>query len=431
MMNLKSLIVRPKPKQDRFALYRGAQRVILLTLRSYGIHLWPARLSSACETPRVVRLPFAPPAGVRLSAIEARSREIGLALGLERPDRVRVVATRGLIFVEVPRPGKWEVVRLGDVLRDLEAARTELRPGDAVLGKVGNHPLVLRLPSPEVAHVLVAGTTGAGKTELTRTMIVSLAVGAGPEALRLVLVDPKNRAYHGFADFPHLLCPVVVEPADAEAVLLWLVSLMEDRDRRRECLPLVVVFVDELVDLVMAAGSGFERAMVRLVQRGREAGIHVVACTQRPSVDAVKGLLKANFPTRVVFAVTSSTDAKVAAGVSGTGAERLLGRGDGLLCAGGRVLRFQAALVGGADLARVEGRVPGRGSVLVSLDAIRRAVEVAGAEGAGGKDDALAARIRELAARGLSRRQIEEEVFGYTGGAAYQKVREILGEEER
>ena len=211
-------------------------------------------------------------------------------------------------------------------------------------------PLLLRLSSPDVVHVLVAGTTGSGKTALVRTLLASLALFNRQGAVQLVLIDPKGRGFGPLAELPHVLGRVAATPEEGVLALGWLVSEMERRDRDGISSPALVVGIDELADLLATGGKAVEQALMRLAQRGREAGIHLVACTQKPAAEAMSGVLKANFPVRLVGSVASPDDARVAAGIAGTGAEKLLGRGDFLLVSKGEVIRFQAAYVAEGDL---------------------------------------------------------------------------------
>jgi len=243
-------------------------------------------------------------------------------------------------------------------------------------------PLLIRLPSPDVAHILVAGTTGSGKTALLQTMILSLAMSNRPPSvpppggkfpfapspsqgarsagsgqaptpspsqgegrgggLMLVLIDPKGHAFSLFEGLPHLARPVIQDTRETTEALQSLVHLMERRDTPN---PHIIVVIDELADLLMVGGKAVQRALTRLTQRGRQAGIHVVAATQKPTAAVLGPLVKANFPVRLVGRVTSVEDARTATGWSGTGAERLTGRGDFLAVAEGRVMRFQSAYV--------------------------------------------------------------------------------------
>jgi S-DNA-T family DNA segregation ATPase FtsK/SpoIIIE len=210
--------------------------------------------------------------------------------------------------------------------------------------------LLLRLSSPEVAHILVAGTTGSGKTALARGMLTSLALANDPDEVRMLLVDPKGRGLGPFAGLPHLMAPLLREGEEAERRLRWLAEEMEWREQNGVSTPRVVVAVDEVADLV-AGTTELGEVLTRLAARGREAGIHLLLCTQKPTTETVGGLLRANLPCRLVGRVMSAQEAVLAAGIKQTGAERLLGRGDFLLVAGGEVVRFQAAYVGLEEVA--------------------------------------------------------------------------------
>jgi S-DNA-T family DNA segregation ATPase FtsK/SpoIIIE len=204
-------------------------------------------------------------------------------------------------------------------------------------------PVLLQLPSPNVAHVLIAGTTGSGKTALARSIVASLALLNSQRSLQLVLIDPKGRGFLPFEGLPHLLVPVVTRVDEALPLLQRLVEEMERRDAERRSEPRLVVVLDELADLMQVGGREMEAVLTRLTQRGREAGLHLVACTQKPAATVIGGLVKSNFPVRLVGSVASPEDAKVATGLAGTGAERLLGQGDFLVVAKGQVTRLQAA----------------------------------------------------------------------------------------
>jgi S-DNA-T family DNA segregation ATPase FtsK/SpoIIIE len=204
-------------------------------------------------------------------------------------------------------------------------------------------PLLLRLPSPNVAHALIAGTTGSGKTALARTMVASLALHNSQRCLQLVLIDPKGRGFLPFEGLPHLLVPVVTRVDEALSLLQRLVTEMERRDAEGCSDPRLVVVLDELADLVQVGGREMEAALTRLTQRGREAGLHLVACTQKPAAAMIGSLVKSNFPVRLVGSVASPEDAKMATGLAQTGAEKLLGQGDFVVVAKGQVTRMQAA----------------------------------------------------------------------------------------
>ncbi len=313
-------------------------------------HKVPARVIGGQVTPRLVRYQLTTPLGVKVKQVAGLAEEIALSLGASS---CRVYRQEGQLQVEVPRPD-GQVIRLTALCRQLtlhgdykrQGWRAAVPPATAVLGL--DHegvPLLLRLPSPDVAHVLIAGTTGSGKTALARTIIASLALYNSQRRVQLVLVDPKGRGLKPFDGLPHLLLPVLTRVDQALSALQRLVSEMERRDAEGRSDPRLVVVLDELADLVQVGGREMETLLIRLMQRGREAGIHVVACTQKPTAAVIGGLVKSNFPVRVVGSVASPEDAKVATGLAGTGAERLLGQGDFLVVAKGQVTRMQAAYI--------------------------------------------------------------------------------------
>jgi len=306
-------------------------------------HKVPGRVTGGTVTPRWIRFQVLPAMGARISAIKA----------LDAPS-VRVARQGTAVQVEVPRddPRPVLLMPLLQGLRDVPPVTAALGLGEDGI------PLLIRLSSPDVAHVLVAGTTGSGKTALLRTIAVSLAL-RHPRAgeLALVLMDPKGRAFGDLAGLPQLTRPVVVEVEEAVECLASLVRLMERRDRLAEDKPPVVVLIDELTDLMMVGRAAAERGLTRLLQRGREAGVHIVAATQKPTAAVIGSLVKANFPVRLVGKVTSPEDARVASGWKGTGAERLLGRGD--FKSGGGGDGFAAG--GSAPTGSGQARLPGRG----------------------------------------------------------------------
>jgi len=301
-------------------------------------HKIVSRVLGGTVTPHCVRFQVTTRLGTRLSEISNLSEEI--ALSLQAPS-CRIVRDKGNLHIEVPRAQPAKVLLL-DLCRRL--AYTP--PCSPLLGlDESGTPLLLSLPSPDVAHVLICGTTGSGKTALARAMALSLALHNPQRQLQLLFIDPKGRGFAPLAGLPHLLAPPQTEVPQALQRLQWLVQEMERRDGQGINSPRLVVFIDELADLLMMGGKEMELALTRLSQRGREAGVHLVACTQKPTAAVIGSLTKANFPVRLVGSVTSPEEAKVAAGVSGTGAERLQGRGDFLLVLKGRSERFCAAYV--------------------------------------------------------------------------------------
>jgi S-DNA-T family DNA segregation ATPase FtsK/SpoIIIE len=262
--------------------------------------------------------------------------------------------------VDVPRED-GQVVRLITLCRRLK----EVPKQTAILGlDETGIPLLLRLPSPEVAHVLVAGTTGSGKTALVRSMALSLAMHNRLGEVQMVFIDPKGNGFDPFVSLaglngglPHLLRPAVQDVHQAIFLLGEMVEEMVRRDRENISEPRVVIFIDEVADLMEQGGKAMDRLMTRLTQRGRSAGLHIIACTQKPLAASIGSLTRSNFPVRLVGSVASADDAKIAAGIPGTGAEKLLGRGDFLLVAKGHVTRFQAAYVSEQEIRELVGRM--------------------------------------------------------------------------
>ena len=308
---------------------------IEMVLSSHKIR---SRVVGGTVTPRTVRFQLATLPGTRISQVQHLSEE--LALSLDAP-ACRVVRQGSTPNVEIPRaqPAKVGFVDLCRRLAHTPAC-------SPLLGLDENGiPLLLNVSSPDVAHVLICGTTGSGKTALARTMALSLALHNPQRQVQLVFIDPKGRSFSCLSALPHLLCPPEAALADISDRLNWLVQEMERRDAQGIHSPRLVVFMDELTDLLMQGGDEVAFALTRLSQRGREAGVHLVACMQKPAAAVMGSLAKANFPVRLVGSVTSAEEARVAAGITGTGAERLQGRGDFLLVVKGQVTRFCAAYV--------------------------------------------------------------------------------------
>lgn len=343
------------------------------------LHRVPARVTGGTVTPRWLRFQVLPAVGAKISKIKGLHEE--LAAALDAPS-CRVSRRGAAMAVEVPRDDP-RPVRLLSLMQELvdegppsgsNASCGGIPAKTALLGQAEDGaPLLIRLPSPDVAHILVSGTTGSGKTVLLQTMVLSLAMAnpaplvasqEGAARLALVLMDPKGVAFGPFAELPHLARPVIRDVEEVTEALHSLVRLMERRgassvavpDGRGEPYaspssgPSVAVFIDEMADLLMTGGKQVQHSLTRLTQRGREAGIHIIAATQKPTSALLGPLIKANFPVRLVGRVTSAEDARTATGWSGTGAERLMGRGDFLAVAEGRVRRFQVAHVSSAEI---------------------------------------------------------------------------------
>ncbi len=318
-------------------------------------HKVSGRVEGGVVTPRFVQFRIHMDVGTKVKQVANLAEEIAMALGKRE---ARVYRKGSAINVEVPRT-KPEPVRLIPLSNRIAKAP----PNTAVLGVEENGtPLLVRLTAPEVSHILIAGTTGSGKTALARTLLISLAMFNKPAELQIVLIDPKGRGFQPLANLPQVLGGVSRSPEDALERLRWVVEEMERRDHAGVSAPVMVVAVDELADLLQTGGAETEASLTRISQRGREAGIHLVACTQKPTAELIGGAMKANFPVRLVGAVASRDEARYAAGIADSGAEKLEGKGDFLLVAKGETVRFQAAWIGPRDLAAVENAIHAGGA---------------------------------------------------------------------
>ena len=340
------------------------------------------------------------------------SRVIGLADDIARSmsavsARVAVVQGRNAIGVELPNQRR-ETVYLRELLASEDFENSKHRLAIALGKTIGGEPVIVDLA--RMPHLLVAGTTGSGKSVAINTMILSLVYRMKPERCRLIMVDPKMLELSAYDGIPHLLTPVVTDPKKAVIALKWAVREMEDRYKKmskvgvrnidgfnvrvaeaaakgeplirtvqtgfdRETgeaiyeheeipldeLPYIVVVVDEMADLMMVAGKDIEGAIQRLAQMARAAGIHLIMATQRPSVDVITGTIKANFPTRISFQVTSKIDSRTILGEQG--AEQLLGQGDMLYMAGGgRIARVHGPFVSENEVEKVVAHLKRQGA---------------------------------------------------------------------
>jgi S-DNA-T family DNA segregation ATPase FtsK/SpoIIIE len=319
-----------------------------VALREHGVD---ATLTRIVPGPTVTRFEIELAAGVKVSKVTNLSNDIAYALAAHDVRILAPIPGKSAIGIEVPNR-KRHLVTLGEVLRS-DAAGADLDPMLVALGMdVSGAPRLLRLT--ELPHVLIAGATGAGKSSCINSLLTSLLMRATPEEVRLILVDPKRVELGQYNDVPHLLTRVITSPKKAADALQWAVAEMDRRydlladagvrdiDSYREKydaggleeemfdrFPYIVIVVDELNDLMMVAGKVVEDSIVRIAQMARAVGIHLVLATQRPSVNVITGVIKANVPSRLAFSVASQTDSRVI--IDQGGADKLVGLGDMLV----------------------------------------------------------------------------------------------------
>jgi DNA segregation ATPase FtsK/SpoIIIE, S-DNA-T family len=390
-----SILSKPKPRATSFdeAALRQNARMLESVLAEFGVR---GVIDQIRPGPVVTLYELAPAAGVKGARVVALADDIARNMSA-RSCRVSIVQGRNAIGLELPNATR-ETVYLRDML-----ASSEFEKGNhtlpMVLGEtIGGEPYVTDLS--KMPHLLIAGTTGSGKSVGVNAMILSILYRLDPEQCKFIMIDPKMLELSVYDGIPHLIAPVVTDPKKAVVALKWTVKEMEDRYRRMskigvrniasfnerakataaegknfvrkvqtgfdeggqpiyeieemvpEPMPYIVVIIDEVADLMMVAGKDIEGAVQRLAQMARAAGIHLIMATQRPSVDVITGTIKANFPTRISFQVTSKIDSRTILGEQG--AEQLLGQGDMLYMAGGgRITRLHGPFVADGEVEAV------------------------------------------------------------------------------
>lgn len=353
------------PARGRSAAERG--QILVDTLRQFGVAV---RLADVSQGPAVTRFEIVPPPGVKVSKILSLSDDIALSLAATGVRLEAPIPGKSAIGIEIANE-EVAIVWLREVLES-RAFRESPSPLTVALGKdIAGQPVVAALDA--MPHLLVAGATGSGKSVLINSLILSLVYKAGPEQLRLILIDPKVVELSMYGRLPHLVDGVVTDPKRASRALKWAVVEMERRYRlfaasgardiarynraADEPLPYYVIIIDELADLMMVAPIEVEQSIARLAQMARAAGLHLVVATQRPSVDVITGTIKANIPSRIAFAVSSQVDSRTI--LDTAGAERLLGRGDMLFHPVGaaKPQRIQGAFVQETEIENVMAAV--------------------------------------------------------------------------
>jgi S-DNA-T family DNA segregation ATPase FtsK/SpoIIIE len=389
------MLTKPKPRAsayDEEALRQNAQ-LLETVLGEFGVR---GQIDHIRPGPVVTLYELVPAAGVKSARVVALSDDIARSMSVAAC-RVSVVPGRNAIGIELPN-ARRETVYLRDLLSSAEYEKASQSIPLALGETIGGEPYIVDLA--KMPHLLIAGTTGSGKSVGVNAMILSILYRLPPEKCRFIMIDPKMLELSIYDGIPHLLAPVVTDPKKAIVALKWTVREMEDRYRRMskigvrnvagyneranealakgehfvrtvqtgfddhgrpifeeeklrpEPMPFLVVVIDEVADLMMVAGKDIEGAVQRLAQMARAAGIHLIMATQRPSVDVITGTIKANFPTRISFQVTSKIDSRTIMGEQG--AEQLLGMGDMLYMAGGgRITRLHGPYVDDEEVIKV------------------------------------------------------------------------------
>ncbi len=421
-----AMLAKPKPRQSAFdeAALRQNARLLEGVLAEFGVK---GQIDQIRPGPVVTLYELVPAPGVKSSRVISLADDIARSMSA-RSARVSVVQGRNAIGIELPNP-KRETVYLRDLLSSAEYEKSGLHLPMALGESIGGEPYIADLA--KMPHLLIAGTTGSGKSVGVNAMILSILYRLPPSECRFIMIDPKMLELSVYDGIPHLLAPVVTDPKKAIVALKWTVREMENRYRLMskigvrniggynekardaqakgerfartvqtgfddagrptyeteefapEPMPFLVVVIDEVADLMMVAGKDIEGAVQRLAQMARAAGIHLIMATQRPSVDVITGTIKANFPTRISFQVTSKIDARTILGEQG--AEQLLGQGDMLFMAGGgRVTRLHGPFVADGEVEDVAKflRAQGQPQYLEEITAAPEEDDEGGADGA-------------------------------------------------
>ena len=383
----KSDVLTPEALKDRAGQLESV-------LEDFGVK---GQIINARSGPVVTLFEFEPAPGIKSSRVIGLSDDIARSMSAISA-RVAVVPGRNVIGIELPNP-KRQIVYLREIIATQDFYQNKAKLGLALGKTIGGEAVIADLA--KMPHLLVAGTTGSGKSVAINTMILSLLYRMTPEQCRMIMVDPKMLELSVYDGIPHLLTPVVTDPKKAVVALKWAVREMEERYRKMAkvgvrnidgfnervkeaerkgeqlsrtvqtgfdhetgepiyetetldltTMPYIVVIIDEMADLMLVAGKEIEGAIQRLAQMARAAGIHVIMATQRPSVDVITGTIKANFPTRISFQVTSKIDSRTILGEQG--AEHLLGQGDMLfMMGGGRIQRVHGPFVGDEEVEQI------------------------------------------------------------------------------
>ena len=348
---------RENPNKDEIHNPEFLEKILL----DFGVN---GTINKVSHGPVVTLNEFEPAAGVKVSKIINLSDDIARNTSSESA-RISVIPGSNTVGIELPNPSR-ENVYLSEILNNADFKKKEIKLPIALGKNISGVPMIGDLVS--MPHLLIAGTTGSGKSVCINTIILSLLYRLTPEKCKFILIDPKMLELSTYEGIPHLICPVITEAKKAASVLGWVVKEMESRYRlmtkegvrnidsynvkHKLPMPYIVVVVDEMSDLMLVAGKEIENYIQKLSQMARAAGIHIIMATQRPSVDVITGTIKANFPTRISFQVTSKIDSRTILGEQG--AEQLLGKGDMLyMSSANRILRIHAPFVSDNEIDKI------------------------------------------------------------------------------
>ena len=357
-------LLKNPPKKEKEKLSDGdyiGSEFLEKILLDFGVN---GNIKKVSHGPVVTLNEFEPAAGVKVSKIINLSDDIARNTSSESA-RIATIPGRSTIGIELPNAAR-ENVYLSEILSHSDFTKKDIRLPIALGKNISGIPLVGDLAS--MPHLLIAGTTGSGKSVCINTIILSLLYRHTPDKCKFILIDPKMLELSTYEGIPHLLCPVITEAKKAASVLGWVVKEMENRyklmtkegvrnidgynAKHNLAMPYIVVVVDEMSDLMLVAGKEIENYIQKLSQMARAAGIHIIMATQRPSVDVITGTIKANFPTRISFQVTSKIDSRTILGEQG--AEQLLGKGDMLyMSSANRIVRIHAPFVSDNEIDKV------------------------------------------------------------------------------
>ena len=404
--------------------------VLQHTLESFHVN---AKVVSFCHGPAVTRYDLEPAPGVKVSKITNLAEDIALQLATSSV-RIEPVPGKAAIGIEIPNR-TLESVQLREVLENpqFQEASSKLTvglgmdiSGQAIFADIGKMP-----------HLLVAGATGSGKSVCINTLISSILFKATPDEVKLILIDPKMVELSNYNGIPHLMVPVVTDPKKASSVLNWAVQEMEKRysifanhgvrdiksfNRRyaEEKLPLIVIVIDELADLMMVSPKDVEDAICRILQKARAAGIHMILATQRPSVNVITGIIKANLPSRISFAVSSQVDSRTI--LDRGGAETLLGKGDMLFSPQGapKPIRVQGAFISDEEVEMLLDFIRAQGQEISENEELIDFMESEAAEDERADADEVSVRYDELLPNAV-------ELVMSTGQASSSNIQRRLG----